>query len=237
MKQFVLILTLFFGVSGVFAQQYGEIHGVIKDKNGLTLPGATVIASTDNSSHPVITDMDGKFKIKPLVPGIYKITVTFIGMQSFEINSVPVYADDVNVLSSIELKEARIDLPEAEVYTYVDPLIRKDGVSKAIIRAADIKHNPARRNIQGMIATITPQVTVNPATQELHFKGSRSGAVVYFVDGMKINGQFAGLPTAGIGSMSVYTGGVPAKYGDTTGGVIVIESKNYFDLYNERINQ
>jgi len=29
---------------------------------------------------------------------------------------------------------------------------------------------------------------------------------------------------------------VPAKYGDVTGGVIVIETKNYFDLYNAAKN-
>ena len=50
---------------------------------------------------------------------------------------------------------------------------------------------------------------------------------------MKIYGQFTNLPSSGVGSISVYTGGVPAKYGDTTSGVIVVESKNYFDLYNQ----
>jgi hypothetical protein len=31
--------------------------------------------------------------------------------------------------------------------------------------------------------------------------------------------------------MQLYTGGLPAKYGDTLGGVVVMESKSYFDLY------
>jgi hypothetical protein len=29
--------------------------------------------------------------------------------------------------------------------------------------------------------------------------------------------------------MRVYSGGIPAKYGDCSGGVIVIETKSYFD--------
>jgi len=33
--------------------------------------------------------------------------------------------------------------------------------------------------------------------------------------------------------VAVYTGGVPAKYGDCTGGVVVIETKNYLSLYQE----
>jgi hypothetical protein len=37
--------------------------------------------------------------------------------------------------------------------------------------------------------------------------------------------------------MQVYTGGVPAKYGDTTGGVIVVETKSYLEEYNEKLRQ
>ncbi|MFT6726371.1 MAG: hypothetical protein ACJAV7_000817, partial [Flavobacteriales bacterium] len=29
----------------------------------------------------------------------------------------------------------------------------------------------------------------------------------------------------------------PAKYGDFTGGVVVIETKNYFDLYKDQQNK
>jgi hypothetical protein len=30
--------------------------------------------------------------------------------------------------------------------------------------------------------------------------------------------------------MMVYTGGLPAKYGDTMGGAVVVETKSYFEL-------
>ena len=30
------------------------------------------------------------------------------------------------------------------------------------------------------------------------------------------------------------TGGLPARYGDVTGGVVAIETKSYFDLYQQR---
>jgi outer membrane receptor protein involved in Fe transport len=41
------------------------------------------------------------------------------------------------------------------------------------------------------------------------------------------------VPGSSIGGVTVYTGGIPAKYGDTTGGVIILETKSYFDLYRE----
>ena len=38
-----------------------------------------------------------------------------------------------------------------------------------------------------------------------------------------------GIPGIAVGSVKVYTGGIPAAYGDVTGGVIVVETKSYFD--------
>ena len=32
-------------------------------------------------------------------------------------------------------------------------------------------------------------------------------------------------------SITIYTGGLPARYGDVTGGVVAIETKSYYDLY------
>ena len=43
-----------------------------------------------------------------------------------------------------------------------------------------------------------------------------------------------GVPPDAINSMTVYTGGLPARYGDVTGGVVAIETKSYFDLYQQQ---
>ena len=55
-----------------------------------------------------------------------------------------------------------------------------------------------------------------------------------FVDGVKLGSRFSGVPNEAINSFSVYTGGIPAKYGDVTGGIVAIETKSYFDLYQQR---
>ncbi len=54
-----------------------------------------------------------------------------------------------------------------------------------------------------------------------------------YIDGVKQDDNLRGVPGSSIGSLTVYVGGVPAKYGDVTGGVVVIETKSYFDLYNQ----
>ena len=39
------------------------------------------------------------------------------------------------------------------------------------------------------------------------------------------------IPGVAVQGLEAYTGGIPAKYGDTTGGVVVLETKGYCDLY------
>ena len=43
--------------------------------------------------------------------------------------------------------------------------------------------------------------------------------------------NISSIPGAALRGLEAYTGGIPAKYGDTTGGVVVLETKGYFDLY------
>jgi hypothetical protein len=65
----------------------------------------------------------------------------------------------------------------------------------------------------------------------MSIKGSRSDASYYFIDGIKVRGS-SNLPKSAIEEVSVITGGVPASYGDITGGIISITtrgpSSNYF---------
>ena len=65
---------------------------------------------------------------------------------------------------------------------------------------------------------------------QLMFRGARKGDMIYMVDGIKAN-DVVNIPSSAIGNMMVYTGALPAKYGDTLGGVVVVETKSYFDLY------
>lgn len=230
-----LMLMALFGIFalGASAQTWGELYGVVLDPQGQPLPGATVIAQAGDKMVPTATDMDGQFRLKPLNPGIYSVKITFIGLADVRMEGVQVKPDQSLNLKEIRLVEDAQLIGEAEVIWYENPLINPEETSKITTLAADIKNSPAKRDIKGIIATMTADVKIDPVTQELHFRGARGNTVQYIVDGMKVQGNFGGIPASGIGSVSVYTGGVPAKYGDFTGGVIVIESKNYFDLYNE----
>ena len=55
-------------------------------------------------------------------------------------------------------------------------------------------------------------------------RGSRSNATTYYVDGIKVVGN-SNVPTSAIEQITVVTGGLPAKYGDATRGIVSITTK------------
>jgi outer membrane receptor protein involved in Fe transport len=66
-----------------------------------------------------------------------------------------------------------------------------------------------------------------------HIRGSRSDANEVFVDGVKTL-DMGSLPSLGIENLTVFSGGVPAMYGDVTGGVIIVTTKSYFSGIREK---
>lgn len=60
----------------------------------------------------------------------------------------------------------------------------------------------------------------NPTAEgAISFKGARSEATAYFVDGVKVNGR-QNIPQSSIQSQDVQMSGLPASYGDVNGGIV-----------------
>ena len=58
-------------------------------------------------------------------------------------------------------------------------------------------------------------------------------ATQYIIDGEKLIGSIE-VPATAIQSASIISGGVPAAYGDLTGGVVIITTKDYFSGMREK---
>ncbi|MFT4778172.1 MAG: hypothetical protein ACI923_000695 [Flavobacteriales bacterium] len=233
MKKRILIALMSVFALSASAQTWGELYGVVLDERGQPMPNAYVTAAAGEKQIMAATDLDGQYRIKPLNPGTYTLKVTYAGFHDYTLTRVLVKPDQSTMMEEIRMTDSTVELGGAEVFEYKRPLINPEETNKIITLAADLKNSPAKRDIKSIVAASTAEIKVDPVTQELYFRGARGNSVQYIIDGMKVNGAFGGIPASGIGSVSVYTGGVPAKYGDFTGGVIIIESKNYFDLYND----
>jgi len=231
----ILATALLGGALHASAQNVGEIHGKVLDENGEPLYMANVVTERGDALMGTTTDERGHFVLKPLVPGTYTVRISYVGMATAEITGIQVNPDKITFLKDERLRP-NTTMVEFEVVArrWEQPLIDPEEPSKITILAAQFEGSPLRKNPVALIAVSSPDIYKAPNSDELYFRGSRSDAMAYFVDGVKVTGQLKGVPPTSIASFTIYTGGLPARYGDVTGGAVAIETKSYFDLYMQQ---
>lgn len=220
-----LLFTLAFVLLGVGAlmAQTGELSGKITDENGEGLPFANValekngVLITGSS-----TDFDGYFTIKPIDPGSYDVKVSALGYGSKLIQGVRISSDKITTLDETMNVESEL-IEGVEIVAYKVPLIDKDDNStKSTITAEEIKSLPTR-NVQS-IASTSAGVYQADEGKGVSIKGARESGTEYYIDGIRVRGS-TNLPANAIEQLTVITGGVPARYGDATGGIINIVTR------------
>ena len=218
-------------MSSIFAQT-GEVKGIIKDKEtGKPIWNVSVYIEIGGNLVGDAADFDGKYTIKPLNTGIYTVVAKMTGYAPMKINNVQVTSDKITYVN-VDMEASAEKLPEYIFVEHKIPLISKDEPHVQMLTAKELKKSVNRDN-PIMIATSMPGVTLAPNGKDVYIRGSRPQATQFITDGMKSITGDIGIPGQAIGSLKVYTGGVPARYGDLSGGVIVTETKSYFDLARE----
>ena len=219
-----LIMIAFVGLSGILnAQTGGTVMGKVYNSDStevvpFTIVRLTVAGETINTK----TGVDGKFKFSAVKPGICILKAETASYGDRTVNGIEVTADGISKINMYLTNQL-----ETVIVTWTKPKIDIDNTTK--ISAQDLVHNINKQSPLDMLAAVSSEITKTENNQ-LIIRGSRAGDVIYYVDGVKMP-SMQSIPGAAIGGMTVFTGGIPAKYGDTTGGVVVLETKSYFDLY------
>jgi hypothetical protein len=225
-KYYLLFASILFLGSYSHAQTgTGTIRGAITDKDTKEpIPFANVILFRNgNQIGGAKTDFDGKFQINSIEPGNYDIEFRYVGYAPLRKNGVVVNSDRITFLNDIVLSPSDKITDEVEVVYYVVPLIDKDGgASGATVTREDISRMAVRSATD--VAATVGGVYSQEGSGDISVRGSRSGDSYYFIDGIKVRGSSA-LPKSAIQEISVMTGGLPANYGDMTGGVISITTR------------
>ena len=205
----------------------GSIKGTVKDKRtGEVIPFATVIVKDkDVVIATGTTDFDGKYNINPVNAGVYNLTCNFIGYADFNLNGVTVYSGKPKVVNFNMTVESTM-IQEVTV-TAQEELI-ETGKTSEIVSSEEIKNLPYR-NLSQIVGT-TAGVFQQDGSGSFNVRGSRSSTNVVFIDGVKVRGD-VNLPRDAILQTEVITGGVPAQYGDVTGGVISTTTKGPAPYY------
>lgn len=218
------------------SQSIGELRGKITDDNEEPIPFATVRIYQDQQLiGGAQSDLDGRYNYKPLVPGTYELLFSEAGHQTQPVNKVKVIANDptyVNVkLGSMAMGTVVI---VAKPMDYTRSGVDQTMFNQVSMDAIDLNHNSGyvAGNVKGTLEYMTTDV-ISTGDGEVHFRGARSDASGYFVDGVRTLGANT-IPGLAIENITVFAGGVPAMYGDVSSGVVMITTWGYFSGLRER---
>ncbi len=229
MKRLLLSVFLFFSVNVILAQS-GDISGKIKDEKGEGIPFATVAVVQNGAVvKGVQTDFDGNYTLKPLNPGKYDVKYSYVGYQPILRTGIVVSAEKSTYLD-VQLKPSDDVLAEVQVIEYKVPLIDAGKTTSGnTVTQEDIAKLPTR-DIQSIAATTSGAYQADEGSG-INIKGGRTDATAIYIDGIRVRGNVS-VPASAISSLTVITGGVPAKYGDQTGGAISVTTRGPSNQFN-----
>lgn len=216
-------------IGSAFGQSsYGEVIGTVINKtDSEPVFGATAVILDQDRKYQAKTDADGRFRISQVPAGTYNLTIISMS-DTMSLIEAKVPMEGYCNLGTIYFGATVMDVVHISAG---DLRLEYGELPVKTLTAEEIDKSSSKFNVKGLVTSMSSEVR-ETEDGELVFRGARKGDMLYLVDGVK-SSEIGAIPGVAIGRMQVYTGGLPAKYGDTMGGVIVLETKSYFDLYRE----
>ena len=229
MKKLVTVWMLIFAGSTFAQTASGDIVGeLVSLKNNQPIIGAKTLIEDNGRRYQALTDEDGRFRMSAIPAGKYTMKIYFLGDTMSNITV------DVPIEAYCNLGKIEFDpkvVAQRGVKITPKATIKFGEIPVEELTAMEIKRSPVKFDVKALVTTMSSEVKLSE-DGELMFRGARKGDMIYVLDGIKSNEVF-NVPSCSIARMMVYTGGLPAKYGDTLGGAVILETKSYFDLYRQ----
>jgi hypothetical protein len=224
------------------AAQTGSIAGVVKDASGAIMPGVTVEAASPALIEKVrsaISDEKGQYKIVDLRPGIYTVTFTLPGFNTYKREGIEITTQFTAAVNA-DLKVGAIT--ETVTVTGESPVVDTQRIQQVKVMTRDvIDAVPTGKTFQN-VGVLVPGVTVaaggTGATPydvggssgeqqvQMAIHGGATADMVVQMDGMRFNnlcgsGSYTGVSgnDGAIEQIAFETGAISAEMG--TGGIRV----------------
>ncbi|MCA9739984.1 MAG: carboxypeptidase-like regulatory domain-containing protein [Deferribacteres bacterium] len=233
---FLFLLKAIAGSAPLPLGTTGKIAGVVIDANTKEpLPGVNVIV--DGTTLGAATNLDGKYTILNVQPGVYKVRASFIGYQISVVEKVKV-SIDLTTTVNFELSETVLEMGEEVVIVASRPIVQKDLTSsEAHVSAEQIANLPVQEfsevlNLQAGITTDDGGGT--------HIRGGRASEIAYWIDGRPVSDVYDGalsleVENESIQALQVVSGTFNAEYGNAMSGIVNIVTKEGNDQYEGQI--
>lgn len=221
--QAALTLPLLLGFTAAMALGGGNLSGQITDPDTKEpIEGAVVVFEGKGNTAVFSTNQAGYYYASNLAPGTYKMIVSYMS-NKVEVGEVKLVEGDEKEMSAA--LGSAVNLPGFEIVGKKsdNPLIDAYKIDQYGITKKVIQHQPITKLIQ--LVEQAPAVVEFEGNYYVH--GAREGGLAYYIDGCKVMGN-PNIPINGVEVFTVYSNFIPAKYGDANGGVVVIETRNWF---------
>jgi hypothetical protein len=173
-----------------------------------------------------VTDGQGRFAIRELRPGVYRVEARAPGYAMDRRDSVQVLGDQTVVLdfvlrSQAVLMEGIVVAERPDVV--LDPRVV---ATEHTVTAQDLRQLP--------VTTIEEAVALQPGVVGNSYRGGRVGEELYIVDGLGFKNQLdaAGgtlgvrIPPAAMEQATVVTNGFSARYGQALSGMVSVVTRD-----------
>ncbi len=234
------LVPLFVMVAGVAeAAESGDIRGRVLDPDGLPVPNATVTLSGPALSGEIVatTNEDGRFAVLQVTTGTHDLMVSMGGFQSRSLK-VTVRLDESSFVP-VTLAPAGATV-EVVVETTLPVIDATRSAISTELTAEQLANLPTGRSYQDAV-NMLPGVSGRVDTQNggggsgnPSVRGEGSYGNNYFIDGISTRDPAtktfgANIHFDAIESIQVYTDGAPAEFGQFTGMLVNVDTKDGAD--------
>ncbi len=230
---FIVFLVFTFKIS-LFAGITGKLVGTVRDaQTREPLVGVNVILLGTNLG--AATDVNGRFVILNIPPGLYSVRVSIIGYEPVVVENVKIIVDQTTEIQ-VQLKQTDIVLQEVYVVAQT-PLIQKDVTSSiSVITREKIEALPVSR----FTDILALQAGVVGSGSAIHVRGGRTNEVAYLIDGMYVKDPLLGrlatdINNDAIQEMTLLSGSFNAEYGNAMSSVVNIVTREGTDRFSSKM--
>ncbi len=212
---FVSILAAifcFFGGFSAFAQGVttASMNGTVQDDTGEPVPGATVIAvhGPTGSQFGNVTNQEGIYTIRNMnVGGPYKITVSYVGFETQEINNIYLSLGQTS-RQNFTISETTTELAELVITAGAGVFDGNRTGAATVVDERTINELPTVARAIGDYARFNPQANIQEGSDgfTISIGGMNNRFNTIFIDGA-VNNDVFGL--AGSGTNGGQTGVTP----------------------------
>ena len=233
MKKILVISFLLFLAINSFAQNKGNLRGVVKDAATKDpLPGVNVIL--EGTYFGAATDFEGVYEIRGITPGEYIVKVTLIGFKTFKFTGI-IIEENKTLELDVDLEETVLTMAQDVVVVGEKPLVDVEETQSRISLSKEDVELAVVENISDLVSQ---QAGVVKSDNAIHIRGGRSYENAFLLDGVSVQDPLAGtgfglqLSANSIEKVEVLTGGFNAEFGQATSGIVNVKTREGGERYS-----